>query len=63
MGPAYEHSTSLVVVTAGPDFEYSDLLPLGDDDTPYRLVATEGVSAFEADGQTFLRSPPTRSGS
>ena len=40
------------------DFEYSDLLPLGADDTPYRLVTTEGVSTFEAEGQTFLRVSP-----
>ena len=42
----------------GPDFHYSDLLPIGADDTPYRLVTTEGVSTFEAGGQTFLRVAP-----
>jgi fumarate hydratase, class I len=41
-----------------PDFRYSDLLPSGTDDTPYRLVTTTGVSSFEADGQTFLRVTP-----
>src|SRR4029079_1902474 len=41
-----------------PDFLYSDLLPTGADDTPYRLVTTEGVSTFEANGQTFLRVSP-----
>jgi fumarate hydratase class I len=41
-----------------PQYRYSDLLPLGADDTPYRLVTTEGVSTFEADGQTFLRVSP-----
>jgi len=45
-------------VTPDPEFRYSDLLPLGADDTPYRLVSTEGVSTFEADGQTFLRVDP-----
>ena len=40
------------------DFRYSDLLPAGADDTPYRLVTAEGVSTFEADGQTFLRVAP-----
>lgn len=25
-----------------PDFRYSDLLPLGEDDTPFRMVTTEG---------------------
>lgn len=42
----------------GPEFHYSDLLPTGADETPYRLVTTEGVSTFEADGQTFLRVSP-----
>ena len=46
----------------GPEFRHSDLLPTGPDDTPYRLVTTEGVSTFEAvdDGQsrTFLRVEP-----
>ena len=41
-----------------PEFRYSDLLPTGTDDTPYRLVTTEGVSTFEADGETFLRVSP-----
>ena len=42
----------------GPEFRYSDLLPTGADDTPYRLVTTEGVSTFEVDGQTFLKVAP-----
>jgi fumarate hydratase class I len=42
----------------GPEFRYSDLLPTGQDDTPYRLVTTEGVSTFEANGRTFLRVEP-----
>ena len=47
----------------GADFAYSDLLPTGPDETPYRLVTTEGVSAVEADGQTLPASrPPRRSG-
>ncbi|MFC4783330.1 fumarate hydratase [Nocardioides sp. MAHUQ-72] len=41
-----------------PQFRYSDLLPTGKDDTPYRLVTTEGVSTFEVDGQTFLKVSP-----
>ncbi len=41
-----------------PTFAYSDLLPLGPDDTPYRQLTAEGVSSFEADGQTFLRVSP-----
>ncbi len=41
-----------------PDFEYSDLLPLGPDETPYRLLTTEGVSTVEAAGRTFLQVEP-----
>ena len=45
-----------------PLFRYADLLPIGPDQTPYRLVATEGVSTFEAvvDGasRTFLQVAP-----
>lgn len=41
-----------------PEFRYSDLLPTGADDTPYRLLTTEGVSTFEADGRTFLQVDP-----
>src|SRR5690348_8230694 len=50
-------ATNLSVVTE-PEFRYSDLLPASHDDTPYRLITTEGVSTFEADGQTFLRVSP-----
>ena len=41
-----------------PDFQYSDLLPTGPDDTPYRLLTTEGVSTFESNGRTFLQVDP-----
>ncbi len=48
---------------SSPEFLYSDLLPTGADETPYRLVTTEGVSTFEvpdADGttRTFLKVDP-----
>jgi fumarate hydratase class I len=43
---------------SGPEFRYSDLLPTGPDGTPYRLLTTEGVSAFEAGGRTFLQVEP-----
>src|SRR6266545_3242712 len=47
-------------VSAGsPEFAYSDLLPLGADETSYRLVTTDGVSTFEAGGETFLRVEPS----
>ncbi|MBQ0987696.1 fumarate hydratase [Streptomyces sp. F63] len=41
-----------------PEFAYTDLLPLGEDTTPYRLVTSEGVSTVEADGRTFLKVEP-----
>jgi fumarate hydratase, class I len=40
------------------DFAYTDLLPLGPDDTPYRLLTTEGVSTVDAAGRTFLQVEP-----
>lgn len=41
-----------------PEFRYSDLLPTGPDETPYRLLTTEGVRTFEAGGRTFLQVEP-----
>ncbi|WP_336083652.1 fumarate hydratase [Nocardia sp. SSK8] len=41
-----------------PEFRYSDLLPIGADETPYRLLTTEGVSTFEHNGRTFLQVEP-----
>jgi fumarate hydratase class I len=41
-----------------PEFEYEDILPLGPDETPYRLLTTEGVSTVEAGGRTFLQVEP-----
>ncbi len=40
-------------------FAYSELLPLGPDDTGYRLVSTEGVSTVTVDGREFLKVEPT----
>ena len=37
---------------------YETILPLGKDETPYRLLSTEHISTFEAAGQTFLRVEP-----
>ncbi|WP_239021753.1 fumarate hydratase [Nocardioides jishulii] len=49
-------------MSTGPEFRYSDLLPThgsnGEEQTPYRLVTTEGVSTFEVDGQTFMKVEP-----
>jgi fumarate hydratase class I len=41
-----------------PEFAYSDLLPLGPDDTEYRLLTADGVSTFEAGGRRFLQVEP-----
>ena len=41
------------------EFTYTDLLPLGPDETPYRLLTTDGVSTFDAAGSTFLRVDPS----
>ena len=41
-----------------PEFAHTDLLPLGEDTTQYRLLTTEGVSTFQADGRTFLTVEP-----
>lgn len=44
---------------ADAEFRYSDLLPTGKDETPYRLITTEGVKSVEGpDGQQFLKVDP-----
>jgi fumarate hydratase class I len=40
------------------DFVYQDPLPLGPDDTPYRLLTADGVSTFSANGHEFLQVDP-----
>jgi fumarate hydratase class I len=40
------------------EFAYQDLLPLGEDVTPYRLLMREGVSTLEAGGRRFLEVDP-----
>jgi fumarate hydratase class I len=40
------------------DVAYTDLLPLGPDETQYRLVTAEGVSTVEAAGRSFLQVEP-----
>jgi fumarate hydratase class I len=37
---------------------YEDLLPLGPDSTPYRVITRDYISAFEARGRTFLEVEP-----
>src|SRR3954467_15493727 len=41
-----------------PDFAYAELLPRGEDTTPYRLLTREGVRTVEAVGRTFLEVEP-----
>jgi fumarate hydratase class I len=40
------------------DLAFTELLPLGSDDTPYRLLTTDGVSTVEGAGRTFLEVEP-----
>ena len=41
------------------EFAYEDLLPIGPDQTEYRLLTTEGVSTVEGPGgRTFLEVEP-----
>ena len=46
------------------EFRYEDLLPVGADETPYRLLTTEGVSVVDGPGGRTLprRSSPRRCG-
>ena len=41
-----------------PEFAFTELLPLGPDDTPYRLLTTEGVSTVDTPAGTFLQVEP-----
>ena len=41
-----------------PEFSYTDLLPLGADDTTYRLVTEDGVTTRQALGTTFTEVGP-----
>ncbi len=42
-------------MATSPDFDFADLLPLGEDTTPYRLLTTDGVEEIELGGRTFLQ--------
>jgi fumarate hydratase class I len=41
-----------------PEFSYTDLLPTGADQTEYRLLTTDGVTAAQALGREFLQVEP-----
>src|SRR6266550_8982147 len=45
-------------VSASPDFAYQDLLPVGRDETPYRLLTGDYVSTFDAGGHQFVHVDP-----
>jgi fumarate hydratase class I len=42
-----------------PEFTYQDLLPIGEDKTEYRLLSSEGISTFTAEGREFLKVSPS----
>jgi fumarate hydratase class I len=42
-----------------PNFSYSDLLPLGEDKTKYRLVSRDGVSVVKLGDKEFLQVEPS----
>ena len=42
-----------------PNFSYSDLLPIGEDKTKYRLVTKEGVSVVKLGDKEFLQVEPS----
>ncbi len=46
------------MITDMPEFTYEDILPIGPDETEYRLISTEGVSTFTAQGMEFLQVTP-----
>jgi fumarate hydratase class I len=41
-----------------PEFVFAELLPLGADETSYRLLTTDGVSVVDAVGRRFLHVEP-----
>jgi len=40
------------------EFEFTEILPLGTDDVPYRKISAEGVSTFTTPEGTFLKVSP-----
>ena len=43
---------------ADAQIDYTEMFPLGPDETEYRLVSTEGVSTFDTPQGTFLKVEP-----
>ncbi len=60
--PAPSRLAAMADVSAQPEFSYTELLPLhgpgSHDDTPYRLISTEGVSTFDTPEGTFVKVDP-----
>ncbi len=54
MADAHDRAPDPALDPAG-DFGFTELLPLGDDATPYRLVTTDGVSTFDTPEGTFVK--------
>src|SRR5262245_11872966 len=40
------------------DFRFQEILPLGEDTTPYRKLSGDHVKSFEAGGRSFLEVAP-----
>ena len=40
------------------DFAFQEILPLGPDDTPYRLLSTDFVAPVDLGGRSFLEVDP-----
>src|SRR4051812_30279800 len=41
-----------------PEFDFTELLPTGHDETPYRLISTEGISTEDTALGRFVRVAP-----
>ena len=41
-----------------PEFAYQELLPIGADETPYRLLTSDHVTTFTAEGRRFVQVEP-----
>src|ERR1700753_2014347 len=41
-----------------PEFQFQEMLPLGKDETPYRLITKDHVSTFDAAGKQFVQVEP-----
>ena len=45
-------------MAATPEFEFTELFPLGHDDTPYRLISTDHVRTVDTSLGTYLQVDP-----